>query len=64
LPGEVGGAAGGWLAAERGVSALIAVVAARTDIINAHADLRATLDLLVRAASRDPEKPDQRGASK
>jgi hypothetical protein len=36
---------------------------ARTDIINAHADLRAALDLLVRAASRDPEKPDQRAAS-
>jgi hypothetical protein len=35
---------------------------ARTDIINAHADLRAALDLLVRAASQDPEKPDQRDA--
>jgi hypothetical protein len=35
---------------------------ARTDIINGHADLRAALDLLVRAASREPEQPDQREA--
>jgi hypothetical protein len=29
--------------------------AVAADIINAHADLRAALDLLVRAAFRDPE---------